>query len=205
MIYDISVSLDKDTVIYPNDPSFSREEFVGGTSFISKLTFGSHTGTHLDVPKHVFSDGVSVDKIDLEKITGKCRVLDMTKLNFGDAVRVSDLEKENIKEGERILVKTKNSERGFKIFYADYIYLDGDAADFLVEKKIAMFGIDYLSVKQKGSKDLRPHTSLLGNGICIFETLDLSQVIPGEYFFVGLPLKITEADGSPVRAILIEM
>jgi len=109
-----------------------------------------------------------------------------------EGIRISDLEGYNIKQGERILVKTKKS------------YLDGDAADYLGDIGIVLFGIDSLSIKKQGGPDTRPHTSLLNRDIIIFEGLDLSQVEPGEYKFVGLPLKFTDLDGSPARAVLIE-
>jgi hypothetical protein len=73
------------------------------------------------------------------------------------------------------------------------------------DKKIILFGIDYLSVKKKGSADNRAHTELLSKGIAIFEGLDLSKVEEGEYFFIGLPLKFSGLDGSPVRAVLITL
>ena len=200
-IIDISLPIDEKTVVYPGNPKVNIKTMYGKTSTYSEIKFGSHTATHIDAPKHVFKRGFGVDKIDLKKVIGECRVLDMT--NVKEAVKVGDLKKVNIKKGERILVKTKNSQKGFKKFYNDYIYLDGSAAEFLAQKKILLFGIDYLSVKKRGGKDTRPHTSLLKKGIVIFEGLDLSKVKPGKYFFIGLPLKFTNLDGSPARAVLL--
>ena len=73
----------------------------------------------------------------------------------------------------------------------------------MAKKKIALFGIDYLSVKKRGGPDNRPHTELLKNRVVIFEGLDLSKAKPGKYFFVGLPLKFAGLDGAPARAILL--
>lgn len=205
-IIDISLLLNSSTIIYPNNPKVEIEEHVDERKELtvtdSKITLGSHTGTHVDAPKHVFRDGASLDEIPLEQIIGKCRVLDFTDTK--SAIKISDLEKHDIKERERILAKTKNSEIGFDKFRDDYIYLDGDAAEYLAQKKISLFGIDYLSVKQKGSKDIRAHTELLKNNIVIFEGLDLSKADAGEYIFIGLPLKFTSIDGSPARAILLK-
>ncbi|MFY9457384.1 MAG: cyclase family protein, partial [Candidatus Spechtbacterales bacterium] len=120
-----------------------------------------------------------------------------------EKITTADLEKERIREGERILVKTQNSLRGFEKFPDDPIYLDGDAADFLAERGIILFGIDWLSVKKRGGEDVRPHTSLLRKNIVLFEGLDLSNVESGEYQFVGLPLRFTNLDGAPARAVLI--
>ncbi|TSC75542.1 MAG: arylformamidase [Parcubacteria group bacterium Gr01-1014_30] len=201
-IIDISLPLSEGMVVYPNNPRISIETRKGQTSTLSKIDFGSHTGTHVDAPKHVFDNGKGVDKIELEKLIGECRVLDMTKVK--ESVKIADFKKANIKKEERILVKTKNSQRGFTKFYKDYVYLDGEAAEFLAKKGISLFGIDYLSVKKRGGADLRPHTSLLKKGIVIFEGLDLSKMKPGKYFFIGLPLRFVGLDGSPARAVLLK-
>jgi len=200
-VIDISLSLHKNTIIYPGNPEVNIKTIKGKTSTHSEIAMGSHTGTHMDAPKHIFENGDGVDKIDLNKVIGECRVLDMTRLK--EVISADDFKKEMVKKGERILVKTRNSKRGFKKFYDDYVYLGGEAAEFLAQKKISLFGIDYLSVKKRGGLDNRPHTELLKNGIVIFEGLDLSKVKPGKYFFVGLPLKLMGLDGSPARAILL--
>lgn len=201
-IVDISLSLEEGMITYPDNPPFVIEDASGATSSRSIMTIGTHTGTHIDAPRHVFKDGKGLNKIPLARYVGPCRVLDLTKSK--EAVTVADLEKFNIKKGERILVKTRNSKRGFKAFYDDYVYLDGDAADYLVKKGITLFGIDALSVKKRGGTDHRPHLSLLKKGIVIFEGLDLSKAMPGTYTFVGLPLKLGDVDGAPARAILIQ-
>ena len=211
-IYDISLSLDNRTIIYPGNPKINIEPHRSIPEYptnLSKITFGSHTGTHVDAPRHVNNKAIGVDKINLESCIGLCRVLDMTGVS--ESIKISDLEKENIRQGERILVKTKNSIRSFSSksasgggkFYEDYIYLDGDAADYLANIGIILFGIDSLSIKKRGGSDTRPHTSLLKKNIVLFEGLDLSKIEPGEYQFIGLPLKFTDLDGAPARAVLI--
>lgn len=217
-IYDISLALNNQTIIYPGNPGIFIEPHRSVPEFptnLSKISFGSHSGTHLDAPRHIDNKAIGVDKIDLEKCIGPCRVLDLT--DAGGKIAIRDLEKHNIEAAERILAKTKNSLRGFSQFYEDSIYLDGDAADWLAERGIILFGIDWLSIKKRspasasaalragGSEDTRPHTSLLAKNIVIFEGLDLSQVPAGEYQFIGLPLKFTDLDGAPARAVLVKL
>jgi len=202
-IYDISLPLDKNTLIYPGNPAMTIEPHRRVPEYptsLSKIIFGSHTGTHVDAPRHIDNDAIGADKISLEACIGPCRVLDMTGVE--EKINVTDLEKKNIEMGERILVKTKNSLRGFSELRDDAIYLDGDAADFLAERGIILFGIDWFSVKKRGGEDARPHTSLLQKNIVLFEGLDLSRVPPGSYQFVGLPLKFADLDGAPARAVL---
>lgn len=201
-IIDISLPVYPGMVIYPRNPRVSFRWVKTPHSWLTKATLGTHTGTHIDVPRHVFKNGWGVDKAPLEKLAGPCRVLDLVRAK--DTIRVADLVPFRIRAGERILAKTRNSRLGFRKFYRDYVYLDGDAAAYLAKKKIALFGSDYLSVKQRGSSDNRPHTELLRKGIPIFEGLFLRNVKPGRYMFVGLPLKLVGRDGAPARAILIQ-
>ncbi len=204
-IYDVSVALNENTVIYPGNVPLSIEvhhEMPAHTTHLSKITMGSHTGTHVDAPRHAVRTGASLDAISLETFIGPCRVLDCTASS--GSVTASDLGRHAILRGDRILLKTQNSLRGFEKFYDDYVYLDGDAADYLAHLEIKLFGIDYFSVKQRGSKDQRPHTSLLSKNIPIIEGLDLSKVPAGEYTLICLPLKFTGIEGAPARVILID-
>ena len=204
-IYDISLPLNGKTVIYPGNVPLEiavHHEMPEHATHLSKITMGSHTGTHVDAPSHAVYGAASLDAISLETFVGPCRVLDCT--DSVGAVKIEDLKKHKVKKAERILVKTQNSLRGFATFRDDYIYLDGDTADYLAELGITLFGIDYFSVKQRGSKDQRPHTSLLSKNIPIIEGLDLSLVPAGKYTLVCLPLKFTGIEGSPARALLIK-
>jgi len=205
-IIDISLPLNNDTPIYPGNVPVSisvHQKMPENSSASSSITLGSHTGTHIDAPLHAILGAASIEKIPLEAFVGSCRVLDFSQ-DSGEAVTKSFLESKNIKKGERVLLKTKNSLQGFKNFYDDYIYLDGDSADYLASLQVALVGIDALSIKQKGSKDHRPHLALLSKNIPIVEGLNLAKVSEGEYELYCLPLYFTDIDGSPTRAILIQ-
>jgi arylformamidase len=170
---------------------------------LSSITFGSHTGTHIDAPGHAIQGALFLDKIPLETFIGTCRVLDFSK-ESNEGVTLEFLKNKNIKNSERILLKTRNSIRGFETFYDDYVYLDGEGADYLAELGVALVGIDALSIKKRGSNDHRPHLALLSKNIPIIEGLDLSKVVEGEYELFCLPLNFTNIDGAPARAILIQ-
>lgn len=203
-IIDISLPLHQGTIVYPGNPAIEIEEMgsAASGSILSKITFGSHTGTHIDAPKHVFSEGKPLDQIALEHFVGPCRVIDCTQDEV--SVNKETLENQNIQKGERILLKTTNSQRGFNTFYEDFVFVSPEAAAYLAEKEVALVAIDYLSIKQKGSKDNTPHTNLLSKDIPIVEGVDLSKVEADEYFLVILPLKFMDRDGSPARAILMK-
>lgn len=201
-IFDISLPIHERMPVYPGNPLVRIRPLRTATSYLSELTFGSHTGTHIDAPRHAKKSWQGIDSLPLERMVGPCRVIDFTHAKI--SLSAQDFLAARARKGERILVKTKNSERGFKVFRDDYIYLESDAATFLAKRGIALFGIDSLSVKKRGSADNRAHTEFLGRGIPIAEGLDLSRVKTGRYFLAVLPLNIRGGDGAPARAILIK-
>lgn len=203
-IIDISLPLTTGTIVYPGNPAIEMEEIKSETSgsVLTKITFGTHTGTHIDSQKHVVDGGKGMDSIPLETFIGECRIIDCT--GEEDSVKVEILQKNSIQKGERILLKTKNSDRGFEEFYDDYVFLSPEASNYLADTGVVLVGIDYLSVKQRGSKDNTPHTYLLEKNIPIIEGIDLSKAEAGEYDLVILPLKFMNIDGAPARAVLLK-
>jgi len=204
-IIDITHYIKDAMPVYPGNAPVSIKPFAeisnGASSNLSEVSFGTHTGTHVDAPLHVFEGKEKLEDMPLEAFVGVCRVIDASHRGPGDLIELEDVA--DAQEGERILVKTSNSERGINEFYEDFVALSGDAADFLRDTNIALFGIDYLSIKQRGSSDNRAHTSLLEKNIPIVEGLNLKNVAAGEYELVCLPLKLKDVEGGPVRAILI--
>ncbi len=204
---DISRPLDAFTVTYPSalDTPFVREELRNAPDkpygMNAKLTMGAHSGTHVDAPLHVLEANKGVDRSPITAMIGACRVLDMT--HVPDLVRITDLEMLDITKGERVILKTRNSVRGFKEWYDDFIALDPDAAVWLAEKGVILVGIDSLSIKQRSVPDNRAHTALLEKGIVIVEGLSLGKVAPGKYDLVVLPLRVIDGDGAPARAVLL--
>ncbi len=203
-ITDISIPLFAGRAVYPGDPGVEIEKVnnvVKDGKMLSRITLGMHSGTHMDAPAHCLEDGALMQEIPLSKTVGICRVLDFSDIS--DSIKTDDLKNKNVKAGERILVKTKNSARGLEQFYPDYVYLDGDAAEYLADLEISCFGIDAMSIKQRGSKDNRPHTALLSKNIPIIESINLKGVSEGEYFLICAPLKILGVEAAPVRALLL--
>ncbi len=203
-IIDISIPLSPATIVYPGNPPIEIEEIrsEASHSIISKITSGSHNGTHIDAPRHAVDGGASITDISLDVFMGPCRVIDCTA--DVESVTRATLESHNIQSGERILLKTTNSARGYESFYPDFVYLSADGAQYLSEMGITLVGIDYLSIKQKGSPDNTPHTLLLEKNIPIIEGIDLSQVEAGEYTLVAFPLKYVGLDGAPARVVLVK-
>ncbi len=207
-IYDISIPISPDMAVYPGDPKVSVEPMLqianGDNANVSRIAMGDHTGTHVDPPVHFIPGGETVDHLDLSTLFGTARVVDMTSV-IG-AITPQDLEQAKLPLPiPRLLFKTRNSSAwGREGFDRDYVGISWDAAQWLVDHKVRLVGIDYLSVELYQATQPNTHRTLLGAGVIIVEGLNLKQVPPGDYTLVCLPLKIKNGDGGPARAILLE-
>jgi arylformamidase len=206
VIYDISVPISSGGVTYPGNPPIEitpqQEIGRGGSSNVSHISFGSHTGTHIDAPKHFFDDGVGVDAIALELLMGDAMLVDVGTEVM--AVGERELRLHQLTGYTRVLIKTRNS--GFirqPDFVRDYTYLAPDGAEYLAELGVKLVGIDYLSIEQFHSGHHRTHRTLLERGIVIVEGLDLSLPPNGPYELRCLPLRLVGLDGAPARAVLV--
>ena len=207
-IIDISVPISNDMHVYPGDPLVDIQPASkiadGAISNSSRLTFGSHTGTHIDAPRHFIEGRMSVDQLPLDTLVGKAYVAEFTATEH---IRPKELEDADIPKGtRRILLKTINSKLIWrsKSFRQDFVYLAEDSATWLLDRGVRLVGIDYLSIEQFHSPTHRVHMDLLNANVVILEGLNLNGVSPGEYTLCCLPLKIKGGDGAPARAILLE-
>jgi arylformamidase len=203
-IIDVTVPLSAGLPTFPGDPPFRCEpthRMKDGEDYnVSRLTMGTHAGTHVDAPYHFLADGTTVDELPLEILIGKARVVD---LGGRDLVDRADLEALDLREDLRVLLKTRNSgQLRQQAFQEDYVYLTPDAATYLAQVGIKLVGFDYLSIEKFGSREFAAHKALLEAGVVIVEGLDLSEVEPGEYDMTCLPLRIAGGDGSPARVVL---
>lgn len=207
-IHDISVPISATMPTYPGDPPVSIEPASqiakGAVANISRLSFGDHTGTHLDPPIHFVPGGKTVDQLDLNTLYGAARVVDLTDVE--KAISARDFERVKLPSGTvRILCKTRNSDLWDRPgFQKDFVAFGWDAAQWLVDHGVKLVGIDYLSAEVFDTSEPNTHRILLGAGIIIVEGLYLKNVSPGNYTLACLPLKIKDGDGGPARAVLIE-
>ncbi len=206
MFIDVSMIIENGMLHWPSDPSIEIDDYSdikkGAAANNSKITCGVHTGTHMDAPKHFIEDGAGIDKFNLDILIGPCRVIDVPAQI--SVISKEFLERLDIKKGDRILFKTKNSEwinNGDRNFHTDYVCLNFESAKYMVEKGIILVGIDYLSVEgYHVGHDT--HKTLLEKGIIIIEGLNLFNVAAGNYRLIALPVKIKDSNGAPARVIL---
>jgi arylformamidase len=209
---DVSLPIGPDTPVWPGDPPIhlarsSRLE-DGAPANVSELRLGSHSGTHVDAPVHFLPDGAGVDEWPLDRLTGPALVARID----GPPQRIPAgiLEGLEVPDGvERLLLDTGNRWSRSGATGADLaeqgraVGLDEDAARWIVDRGIRLVGIDRLSIERSRDGVHFPvHTALLEAEVVILESLDLSDVEPGDYTLLCLPLRIAGCDGAPARVAL---
>jgi arylformamidase len=201
---DLSVPVRNGMVHWPGDPEFHINrvhDYASGDGLVlSHIDLGVHTGTHMDAPLHFVPDGATIDQIPLDATVGPARVIEITDV---ESVKPAELEAANIQPGERILLKTANSNDRWNTdeFQKDFVYISREGAAYLASIPIRAVGVDYLSVGGFFKDGPETHRALLGAGIWVIEGLNLAALSSGSYELICLPLKLMGAEGAPARAI----
>lgn len=177
-----------------------------------EVTFGTHTGTHLDAPLHFIKNGKTVDELSLDSLIGPVELTDFSHLDENEPVTISELDNEQISERMIFRFGWENRWGDAEDFYNDYPYLTVDAAEYLVNKGIKMLGFDIPSPDSStrpldgGDEDSPVHKVFLRNDVILVEYLkNLEEVdIEKEWKVAALPIKIKGADGAPARVVLWE-
>ncbi len=161
---------------------------------------GTHTGTHIDAPKHFLPEAEGIDSISPDVLIGPCTVLDVR-----DAGNVTP---EHLRPAldagaERVLLRTGTIERQMtEGFSKEFPALTADGARALVAAGVRLVGIDAMSVEVYHAPGAPTHHALLEARAVIIENLLLADVPAGQYELVALPLRIAGADGAPARVLL---
>lgn len=203
-LLDVSVALAAGMPAYPGNPDFELQPIKriaeGGSSNNSRLVLGTHTGTHVDAPRHFFDGGAGADELALDLLLGRARVVEIQKRG---GIVAQDLEAAGLREDLRVLFKTPNSALwNSPGFHEEYTHLTESAARYLVDQGVKVVGIDYLSVEQFKKAGAPAHRALLSEGVIIIEGLNLAEAEPGMYELYCLPLRIVGGDGAPARVVL---
>ncbi|MEO6236169.1 MAG: cyclase family protein [Vicinamibacterales bacterium] len=203
-LLDVSVRLAAGIPAYPGNPEFELQPIKriseGGSSNVSRLIMGTHTGTHVDAPKHFIDDGAGVEALPLDLLIGRARVVEITRRG---GIGPNDLAAAGLREDLRVLLKTSNSALWNSTgFHEDYTHVTEAGARYLVEQGVKVVGIDYLSIEQFKKPGAPAHRMLLSHGVIIIEGLNLSEADPGMYEMYCLPLPVSGGDGAPARVVL---
>ena len=190
-IIDISRDILK-TPVYPGDPegyldeikSMKKGEKCNLNAFYTCL----HTATHVDAPLHFINGGASIDEIPLATFIGECVVVEVPPGPVTGAFAEDNFPF----NAERVLIKGNGNS-----------YLMESSAYCFADTNVKLLGTDSQSIGYGSSNEI-VHRALLSENIAVLEGLDLSKVELGKYFLMAQPIKISDVEASPCRAILIK-
>ena len=175
--------------VFPGDspPIFERVKTIDRDKYnLTNISMCVHNGTHIDAPNHFIANGKAVHELDLTRFYGECTVV-----AFIGTITTDDIAPILKKCHKRLLIK------------GDCVLSD-NAALTIADSHVCLIGMENQSVGNIESP-MDSHIALLQKEIVLLEGLDLSSAKVGEYVLAAFPLKLQGADGSPVRAVLIEI
>jgi len=203
-IYDISPLLSSQIAVFPGDTPFQLKSVLdlnsGDNLTLSSLATTVHLGAHADAPSHYLAKGKGISDSPLNVYLGPVQVIRVQTAR-GQRVSMGDLNGASI-VCPRVLFRT-DSFPDPNHWNGDFVALAPELIDYLAEQKVILVGLDTPSVDLADDRILLAHQKIGAHRMAILEGLELSQIEPGLYNLVALPLKIQNCDASPVRAILI--
>jgi arylformamidase len=204
-LWDISPPLNADSPLFPGDTAYSQQwtARLGPDCPVnlSAITLSPHIGAHADAPLHYGSGAAAIGDLGLAPYLGPCRVIHA--LDCGPLVGPGDLAHAASGLPPRVLVRT--CRRAPTRWSAEFSAFAPETIDWLAGLGVRLVGIDSQSVDPADSKTLASHQRLLAHELRVLENLVLDEVAAGDYELIALPLKLTTADASPVRAVLREL
>jgi len=225
MLVDLTLPVNEDTIILPNDRDFEPFESEtiasieqGHELAVHKFCQHTHLGTHTDSPAHYVADGKTIDDIDLEALSGSAIVVDLRDWQ-GEFITAEILEEATpeLSGGERLLLVTRDVDRYFheadepdiETFFREASALSVDGAEWLIENEVSFIANDFVteSVDVPDGKPFDPdrpvHNALCEAGIPIGEYLcNTGPVVDHEAVELHcLPHPISDFEAGPSRVI----
>jgi len=203
---DVSPRVWEKTAVFPGDEPYQRQTKLsfelGHSLLLSGISGSVHLGAHADAPNHYHPNGVGIDQRSLIPYLGLCQVITVKK-KPGERILPSDLPAESWpKLPPRVLFRT-SSFPDPDHWNSDFNSLSPELIQSLADRGVRLVGIDTPSVDPADSKKLESHQSIYENDLSILEGLVLDDAPDGLYTLIALPLRLVDADASPVRAILV--
>ena len=192
-VYDISQEV-LGCSVYPGDPAPQRtvmQSMEDGALYnLSGFQMCAHNGTHIDAPAHFLKDGRTVDEIAIEAFVGMAYVVQHDgTVSADDATSI--LRKAQEAAARRILIKGRAE-------------VSLEAAEMFAQADILLLGNESQSVGPENAP-MAVHKALLSRDIVLLEGVRLSAVPEGVYLLSAAPLNIAGAEGSPCRAVLVDL
>ncbi|WP_288254117.1 arylformamidase [uncultured Hydrogenophaga sp.] len=202
-LWDISPPVHAGAPVFPGDTAYAQQWVAsigpGCPVNVSAITLSPHVGSHADAPLHYDPAGAPIGEVPLETFIGPCRVIHA--IGVGPLVRLEHLAHAMKDVPPRVLVRTY-ARMPQDAFDNDLPAFAPETVERLADLGVVLIGIDSASIDPASSKTLDSHQVIRRRGLRVLENLLLDDVPEGDYELIALPLKLTTADASPVRAVL---
>jgi kynurenine formamidase len=171
----------------------------------TRLSFTSHTGTHVDAPAHVFPDGLTLDRMDPSLFFGTAAVIDCTDIGPGGVIPLSAIDRQSgaTRGADFLLFYTgREKDWGTDGFCETMPVISREVAEYVALHAARGVGVDVMSVDPLDSNDMPNHKIMLAKGRLIIENLkNLALLGPGVCKLYVFPFKYLDSDGGPARVI----
>lgn len=205
-LWDISPPVQTGSPVFPGDTAYHQTWAArispGCPVNVSWITLSPHTGAHADAPLHYAPDGAPVGMLALEPFLGPCRVVHA--IGAAPLIEWHHLAHALERLPPRLLVRTY-ARAPLTQFDPGLAAYAPQTLERLADAGVRLVGIDTASIDPADSKTLPSHQVIRARGLRVLENLVLDDVPEGDYELIALPLKLTTADASPVRAVLREL
>ncbi|NTW69742.1 MAG: cyclase family protein [Chlorobiaceae bacterium] len=208
-VIDLTHTVESGMPVYPGtpEPEFQPIATIEKDGFAEQLiSLSSHTGTHIDLPSHMFADCLTPDVFSVEQFAGKGMVIDLRSAAVGVITKELLLPFSANIEGSDFLLLCSgwSGYWGRPDYFKGYPVLSLDAAQWLTGFHLKGIGVDMISLDLPDSLDFPVHKSLLASGMVLIENLTaLALLLHCSFTFCAFPLKIAGAEASPVRAVAL--
>lgn len=208
---DLTWDLTADTPIYPGDP---EPKIDVATTLekdgynLSGVFVGTQTGTHVDAPYHFSNEGDTIDKMELDYFFGEAVVVRVTDKKAQEEITMDDMKPylDQITPDKIVLFNTNWYKKLGTDEFFEHPYVSEEVAKYIVEKGVRFIGIDTINADQTGGTEFPVHDLfsekrlMIGENWAYFDNIDFDNVVVAAF-----PLKIVGTDGSPVRAVAMEI
>ncbi|MGC4366195.1 arylformamidase [Hydrogenophaga sp. R2] len=203
---DISPPLHAGSPVFPGDTAYAQQWVATITPDcpvnVGSLTLSPHTGAHADAPLHYDPSGQAIGEVDLTPYLGPCRVVHA--IGMGPLVLPQHIRHALVDAPPRVLVRMYR-QMPQTTFDTALPAFDPATIELLAAHGVVLVGTDSASLDPADSKTLPSHQAVRRHGLRVLENLLLDDVPEGDYELIALPLKLTTADASPVRAVLRDL
>ncbi|MBU7575713.1 MAG: arylformamidase [Hydrogenophaga sp.] len=205
-LWDISPPVHAGAPVFPGDTAYTQQWAAtigpGCPVNVSAITLSPHVGAHADAPLHYDPDGDAIGNVSLDAFLGPCRVIHA--IGCGPLVTPAHIAHALTDLPQRVLVRVYARQPQDRFDDALPAFAP-DTVEQLADLGVLLIGIDSASIDPASSKTLDSHQTIRRRGLRVLENLLLDDVPEGDYELIALPLKLTTADASPVRAVLRQL